>query len=145
MGNCKSKKEENIGYGFRNNDNNTSQCDETRIKSNLSDVGNFGKTYHQGSLTNEAVIESIKAEVNSLLKRIDEFQGITDNDKNYKYLDEMLTRCILKLDRIECNNLSDRSNRKEAIEGVNQAISILERKLEINSDIKKLASNLLDS
>lgn len=145
MGNCKSKKDENNGLGFINNDINTGQNNEAgdcRLKSNFPDSE---KTYQQGSMTNENVIESIRAEANSLLKRIEEFQGTTDSDKNYRYLDEMLTRCILRLDNIECNNLSDRTGRKEAVDVVNQAISILERKLEINSDIKKLAANLLDS
>lgn len=141
MGNCKSKKDENNGFGFNDNGSNN-EAGDRKLKSNFL---NFEKTYQQGSMTNENVIESIRAEVNSLLKRIEEFQGTTDSDKNYRYLDEMLTRCILRLDHIKCNNLSDRSSRKEAVDGVNQAISILERKLEINSDIKKLAANLIDS
>lgn len=94
------------------------------------------------SATNENVIESTRAEVNALLERIYLFEGTTETDKDYRYLDEMLTRCILQLDNIECSNPTDRSNRKEAIRGVNEAISILERKLEINSDIQIIGRNL---
>lgn len=143
MGNCKSKGDDSNGLSF--NDNNNSQVGETRDRRLKSGLTNFEKTYQQKTMTNENVIESTRTEVNSLLKRIEEFQGTTDNDKNYRYLDEMLTRCILRLDHIECNNSSDRSSRKEAVDGVNQAISILERKLAINSDIKKLASNLIET
>lgn len=142
MGNCKSKRDDN-NDNFHNN--NTSQSSDTRDQEIKINFKNIGKTYRQNDTFNENVIESIRAEVSSLLERVEEFQGTTDNDKNYRYLDEMLTRCILKLDHIECNNLSDRSSRKEAVEGVNQAISILERKLAINSDIKKLAANLSET
>uniref|UniRef100_A0A6G1S5X4 BAG domain-containing protein Samui n=1 Tax=Aceria tosichella TaxID=561515 RepID=A0A6G1S5X4_9ACAR len=92
--------------------------------------------------TNDAVIDSTRAEVSGLLEGISNFQGTSQNDKDYRYLDEMLTRCILKLDTIECNSSRDRTNRKEAIRGVNEAISILERKLEINNDIKDVGINL---
>ena len=88
------------------------------------------------------MIDATKAEVDGLLEMIHHFQGTSSDDKNYRYLDEMLTRCILKLDQIECNSMEDRNDRKEAIRGVNQAISILERKLAINTDIKNLEMNL---
>lgn len=91
---------------------------------------------------NDAVIDSTRAEVNGLLEGINNFQGTSQNDKDYRFLDEMLTRCILRLDTIECNSPRDRTNRKEAIRGVNEAISILERKLAINSDIKDVGINL---
>lgn len=97
------------------------------------------------STSNEALIDSIRGEVSNLLERISKFQGNSESDKNYRFLDEMLTRCILNLDKIKCQDSRDRGNRKQAISEVNQAISILERKLEINLDIKKLELNLADS
>lgn len=88
---------------------------------------------------------STRAEICGLLWGIEQFQGTTENDKQYKYLDEMLTRCFIKLDEIECNNLADRDNRKQAIKGINKALAILERKLEINSDIRRLENDLTNS
>lgn len=71
---------------------------------------------------------------------IREFEGTTASDKNYRYLVEMLTKCILKLDTIEWNNSKDRLNMKGAIQDVDQAIIMLETKrLETNlSDIRRL-------
>lgn len=91
---------------------------------------------------NDTVINSTRAEVHDLLEGINSFRGTSQNDKDYKFLDEMLTRCILKLDTIECNSSRDRTNRKEAIRGVNEAISMLERKLEINTEIREVELNL---
>lgn len=93
-------------------------------------------------LTVSEKIDSTKAEVSGLLVSIDQFQGITEDDKQYRYLDEMLTRCIIGLDSIQCNSSTDRENRRQAIKGINKAISILERKVAINSDIKKLETDL---
>lgn len=90
----------------------------------------------------EAVIETTRLEVSNLLVGINQFEGVSQDDKTYRYYDEMLTRCILNLDQIECETSQDRLNRKEAIRGVNDAISILERKLAINSEIKALESDL---
>ena len=104
---------------------------------------NISKTTIEDSINkNDNVIQTIRAQVNSLLERIHEFEGTSEQDKNYKYLDEMLTRCILDLDQIECNNVKERDNRRETIRSVNAVISILERKLAINSDIRSLEINL---
>lgn len=146
MGNCGSRKDNSTNDGnlIDRHDLEERQL-EGHIRSlNVNPIGSSQtpdrNTYQTRS--NEDVIDSTRAEVNDLLGGINEFQGTTENDMNYKYLDEMLTRCMLKLDNIECNSSADRSSRKEAIRGVNKAISILEKKLEINSDIKKLEFNL---
>lgn len=86
-----------------------------------------------------------KNEVQILIQQIYEFQGASEDDKNYKYLDEMLTRCILKLDTIECNGVEDRAERKQTINQINQAISILERKMVVNSEIMELEYQLSES
>lgn len=153
MGNCGSKTDGNDKVKLNGHDTSQSSGSssgnsdkvESQISAQRCNEPLRGSNYNQKPSSNEDEIYSTKSEVNSLLCRIHEFQGTSENDKNYRYLDEMLTRCILKLDKIECNNSTDRGNRKEAIRGVNQAISILERKLEINSDIKKLECNLSNS
>lgn len=157
MGNCRSKDRQdelNInGQGKNLAGGSTIQTESTIIRQTrtLNSLGSAPSGMNNATNSNinksnyENVIDSTKAEVNDLLERINQFQGTTENDKNYRYLDEMLTRCILKLDNIECNTNQDRSIRKEAIEGVNQAISILERKLEINSEIRKIGEDLSES
>lgn len=122
MGNCRSKSNNKAKIAENNHSDDQDNVIEISVE-------------HQ-------LITSTRAELNLILKGIHQFQGTTESDKNYRYLDEMLTRCILDLDKIQCNNMKDRSNRKQAIKDINQAISILERKLEINSDIKGLESNL---
>lgn len=121
--------------------------EQTCSPANSSHSHNLSSERHNVSSAsdNDTVINSTRAEVSDLLDRINAFEGVSENDKNYKYLDEMLTRCILRLDNIECTGSEDRSNRKQAIYGVNQAISILERKLAINSDMKRLDKNLCEN
>jgi hypothetical protein len=161
MGNCKSKRQNSANCESHQSDesnqrpNGTCQDDviQEQVSStttkNINSPNKFknkckqNEAHSSGSYTkNDAVIDSTKAEVNSLLEGINNFQGTSQNDKDYKFLDEMLTRCILKLDTIECSSSRDRTNRKEAIRGVNEAISILERKLELNSEIKDVGANL---
>lgn len=154
MGNCRSKggveeterqSDDNLNNTSRNNiEGHVVQQPSPTLGSGSSDSYSILRPSEKttSSSTNEELIVSTKAELNDLLERIGNFQGIVETDKNYRYLDEMLTRCILKLDKIECGNSVDRSNRKQAIKEVNQAIAILERKLEINSDIRQLESNL---
>lgn len=168
MGNCRSKQQDNVDCFSNQQHQDTSQINGTSTAVIANDdhstesplkakhiVSLFGFNRNDANITerqqterqlnrtaNEVVIDSTRAEVSDLLKRIHQFEGTSSDDKNYKYLDEMLTRCILKLDQVECNNMEDRNTRKEAIQGVNEAIAILERKLAINSDIKEVQINL---
>lgn len=91
---------------------------------------------------NQAAIGDTKFEVTVLLRKISSFEGVNESDNNYRYLDEMLTRCILNLDNVECDSMDDRKCRKETINGVNQAISVLERKMVFNSELKSLKEKL---
>lgn len=87
-------------------------------------------------------INSAKSEVLILLKQIGQFQGTKEDDKDFRYIDEMLTRCILKLDSLDCNNLEIRNERRQTINKINHAISILERRLSVNMKIHQLGFNL---
>lgn len=122
-------------FGFHKQQNNTNQNNYNHNDDGCQKTPDL-------SATIETVILSTRSEVNDLLRSINEFQGTSSDDKSYKYLDEMLTRCILRLDQIECNNSDERNSRKEAIRGVNEAIAILERKLTINTDIRNMELNL---
>lgn len=147
MGNCKSKKEEdNIDENDHREQTLTTEIvPEAKVFKPLSNQNPQVYEYQRTPSANGFAIDSTKAEVNNLLEQIHTFKGTNENDKDYRYLDEMLTRCILKLDNIECSNQEDRCNRKQAIREINQALSILERKLELNSDIKKLVLNLSET
>lgn len=156
MGNCGSKKD-NLNTPDENlKSNNKLNLEERQLMGHIrslsvnppdSNQTPNRNTYqdYSSSTSNMDVIDSTRAEVNDLLRGINEFQGTTETDMNYRYLDEMLTRCMLKLDNLECNSSTDRTNRKDTIRCVNKAIYILEKKLEINSDIKKLESNLSEN
>ncbi|KAK3930174.1 BAG domain-containing protein Samui [Frankliniella fusca] len=73
-------------------------------------------------------VKEVQLEVESLAKQVDEFKG-TRKDKQYLYLDEMLTRELIKLDVIETEGRDEvRAARKEAIRSIQQCISRLESK-----------------
>lgn len=73
-------------------------------------------------------LAKIQANVADLVKQIDNFSGSKDS-KEYKYLDEMLTRQIIALDGIETGGREDvRQQRKESIRSINRCLSILESK-----------------
>lgn len=70
-------------------------------------------------------------EVEALSLRVNEWKGNSRTEKEYIYLDEMLTRNLLKLDNIVTEGRDEvRTARKEAIRRIQAAISILESKSE---------------
>jgi hypothetical protein len=75
------------------------------------------------------LIQDIIEEVQNLEDEIKQFDGV-DQDKQYKYIDEMLTRCMIRLDNIETEGKEDiRLARKRAINAVHQAVRMLETKV----------------
>lgn len=63
---------------------------------------------------------------------VEQFGG-KRGDKEYKYLDEMLTRNLLKLDTIDTNGKeSIRLARKEAIKCIQASIAVLEAKSDLH-------------
>ncbi|CAG9864241.1 unnamed protein product [Phyllotreta striolata] len=74
-------------------------------------------------------IQAIKRDVSELLDDVEKFSGAT-KDKRYLYLDEMLTRNLLKLDDIDTQGRENvRACRKEAIKCIQGAICLLENKV----------------
>ena len=66
--------------------------------------------------------------VQDLEKQLNGFHG-DQNSKEYRVLDEMLTRNLLALDGIDTANRDDiRELRKDSIKSINSCISILETK-----------------
>lgn len=85
-------------------------------------------------------INLIKAELSQYLQAIVNFNGISSQSKDYRYLDEMLDRCVINLDNIMVGESSDlRQQRKAVINLVDKASSILAKKVEINKDIHDLS------
>ncbi|XP_075159767.1 BAG domain-containing protein starvin isoform X2 [Haematobia irritans] len=78
-------------------------------------------------------IQDIQRDVLELMSCVEKFTG-TRSDKEYAYLDEMLTRNLLKLDNIDTNGKeSIRLARKEAIKCIQASINVLEAKAEENT------------
>uniref|UniRef100_A0A146MCF4 BAG domain-containing protein Samui n=1 Tax=Lygus hesperus TaxID=30085 RepID=A0A146MCF4_LYGHE len=71
-------------------------------------------------------VATIQKEVDDLKQRVDAFKG-SKTDKEYVYLDEMLTRNLLKLDNIDSEGREEvRMARKEVIKLIQQCINVLE-------------------
>ena len=79
--------------------------------------------------SNQSKLNKIMENVLDLEKQISDFQGEKDS-KEYKFLDEELTRKLIALDKIEADNV--RQQRKESIDSINNLVSILESKTKTN-------------
>lgn len=78
-------------------------------------------------------IQDIQRDVLDLMAKVEKFTG-KRQDKEYAYLDEMLTRNLLKLDTIDTQGKdSIRLARKEAIKCIQASINVLEAKAEENA------------
>lgn len=71
----------------------------------------------------------VQKEVDSLAEQVKAYTGDSRKDKQYIYLDEMLTRELIKLDDIETEGRENvRQARKNAIKTIQETISLLESK-----------------
>lgn len=74
-------------------------------------------------------IQSIQRDVLNLMDQVERFSGYTRKDRQYIYLDEMLTQNLLKLDTIDADGKENIKNaRREAIKCINKCIAVLEAK-----------------
>jgi hypothetical protein len=68
------------------------------------------------------IISAIMIEVKYFEEQVNSFKGVK-NDKEYRYLEEMLTRCLLKLDNVESrSNETIRQARKQVVRCIEAAI-----------------------
>ncbi|XP_050699986.1 trithorax group protein osa-like isoform X3 [Eriocheir sinensis] len=75
-----------------------------------------------------AQIERVSATVKDLVGKVEEYKG-GKKDREFLYLDEMLTRALLELDNVDPDGCDDvRQARRTVIKGINAAISKLEEK-----------------
>lgn len=83
------------------------------------------------------LIEEILVDFKKLNGEIEKFDG-TQKDKNYLFLDEMLTRCMIKLDNIDTEGKEElRKARKEAIREVEKCITLLESKVKSRKPVEQ--------
>lgn len=76
-------------------------------------------------------IQHIQRDVLALMDQVEQFAGTSKKDKQYVYLDEMLTQNLLKLDTIDTEGKENiKQARREAIKCINICIAALEKKTE---------------
>lgn len=98
------------------------------------------KPAHPPKLTPTDQIQMIQRDVLELMNQVEKFTG-KYKDKQYLYLDEMLTRNLIKLDNIETEGKDAiRQARREAIKCVEKCISILEAKAAANDNAAQTAA-----
>lgn len=74
-------------------------------------------------------IQDIQREVLELMDKVEQFSGTSKKDRQYAYLDEMLTQNLLKLDTIDAEGKENiKQARREAIKCINRCICVLEAK-----------------
>lgn len=74
-------------------------------------------------------VAQVQKEVDNLAEQVQRYIGGSRQDKEYVYLDEMLTRELIKLDDIETEGRENvRQARKNAIKSIQDTISLLEMK-----------------
>jgi len=85
---------------------------------------------------------AVEAEVAQLQPRVDGFAG-SKTDKEYRYLEEMLTRQILRLDSVDSAGMDAiRQARKRVVAIINAAVDVLELKAMAGaSDDKQSSTN----
>jgi hypothetical protein len=83
---------------------------------------------------NEAIIQKIidiNAGVAVLMDRVDKFQGRNQKDKEYLYLDEMLTQHLMRFDDLNVSgNQILTQMRKSSVDSIHALIKKLEKKVE---------------
>ena len=78
------------------------------------------------------IIDGVMNEVKALEESVNNFKGLK-GDKDYKYLEEMLTRSLLKLDSVEAEGHDNiRQARKNSVRMIEAALDVLELKAHAN-------------
>lgn len=104
-----------------NESNQTETNEEPSVKSKMK---------HKQENASLQQIAVILQNVEDLVLRVESYSG-TGRDKHFRFLDEMLTRCMLRLDDIDTEGREDiRSARKAAVMKVQSCIDKLEVKAE---------------
>lgn len=110
----------------------TPEASNTGVKLNGCSASKVGKVEEKkGSLEQITLkkIEKIIEKLKGYHADVEKFSG-TVKEKQYRYLDEMLTRCMLELDEIDTMGLNSiRISRKNAVKKVQASIDLLESRV----------------
>lgn len=80
-------------------------------------------------------IQQIQRDVLDLMNKVEQFEGKGKKDKEYLYLDEMLTQNLLKLDTVDTDGKDNvKLARKEAVKCINRCLAVLEAKAEAGNE-----------
>ncbi|XP_021001958.1 BAG domain-containing protein Samui isoform X2 [Parasteatoda tepidariorum] len=96
----------------------------------VNDEDTSSKSKGRNKYTNPSMqqIAVVLQNVEDLVTRVENYTG-TGRDKHYRFLDEMLTRCMLRLDDVDTEGKEDiRNARKAALREVQSCIDRLEAK-----------------
>uniref|UniRef100_T1K7D1 BAG domain-containing protein n=2 Tax=Tetranychus urticae TaxID=32264 RepID=T1K7D1_TETUR len=108
-----------------------SRSDKSQFSQGRAEQGNHKSNQASNKRKFEDPLDMVKEIDNEAAKlelEVDKFTG-DYQDKEYKFLDEMLTRCMLKLDNIDSNGREDvRNARRSTLNRVDRCINILESK-----------------
>lgn len=90
-------------------------------------------------------ILAVQTDVLNLMTEVENFTG-AKKDKRYMFLDEMLTRNLIKLDTIETDGKENiRQARREAIKCIQKCIAVLEAKAEKGSQDVAMAESAAEN
>jgi len=88
-------------------------------------------------------VQTVQKDVENLQAQVNKYSGNSRKDKEYIYLDEMLTRNLLKLDNIDTEGKDNvRQARKEAIQTIQRCINVLEGKVPVTEENKPSAGEV---
>lgn len=88
-------------------------------------------------------IMAVNLEVNNLLQLVRNFNKLTADCTDYRYIEEMLTRSILTLDQLECGQCPElRQKRKTTCRSIEQISDVLKKKLDLNIELDELSLKL---
>lgn len=74
-------------------------------------------------------IQQIQRDVLDLMVKVEQFEGKSKRDKEYLYLDEMLTQNLLRLDTVDTDGKENvKLARREAVKCINRCLAVLEAK-----------------
>ncbi|GFS65812.1 hypothetical protein NPIL_617391 [Nephila pilipes] len=115
------------------------------VKLNGCSASKVAKVAEQNELPEQVTLKKIEKIIEKLEgyhADVENFSG-TDKDKQYRYLDEMLTRCMLELDEIDTMGLdSIRLSRKGAVKKVQSSIDLLESKVVRETEAKSFKESM---
>lgn len=88
-------------------------------------------------------LNSVKRQAIDLVRIIEKFEYTSSDTKEFRYIEEMLTRCVLELDQLECSQLPElRQQRKDLVRCVEQASKVLHKKVELNASLSDLFTKM---